>query len=52
MRWTAKGADLAAPGPVADEVRRLTAIGATAARESEDLTVMRDPEGNGFCVEP
>jgi Glyoxalase-like domain len=43
--------DLRAPDPVADEVRRLTAIGATVARESEDLTVMRDPEGNEFCVE-
>ena len=43
--------DLRAPDPVADEVRRLTAIGATVARESEDITVMRDPEGNEFCVE-
>jgi hypothetical protein len=44
--------NLRAPGPVADEARRLTAVGATVARESEDLTVMRDPEGNEFCLEP
>jgi hypothetical protein len=44
--------DLRAPGRVADEVRRLTAIGATVVREGEDLTVMRDPESNEFCVEP
>jgi hypothetical protein len=43
--------DLRAPGPVADEVRRLTAIGATVEREGDDLTVMLDPEGNVFCVE-
>ena len=44
--------DRRAPGPVADEGRRSTAIGATVSRESEDLTVMRDPEGNEFCLEP
>ncbi|MEX2318496.1 MAG: VOC family protein [Bauldia sp.] len=32
------------------EVRRLLALGATLARETEGYTVMRDPEGNQFCV--
>lgn len=32
------------------EVARLTALGATVARETESYTVMRDPEGNEFCV--
>ena len=43
--------DLRAPGSVADEVARLTTLGATALRVGEDLTVMADPEGNEFCVE-
>jgi Glyoxalase-like domain len=43
--------DLRAPGPVADEVARLIALGATVVRAGEDLTVMADPEGNEFCVE-
>jgi hypothetical protein len=37
--------DLRAPGSVADEVARLTTLGATALRVGEDLTVMADPEG-------
>jgi hypothetical protein len=32
------------------EVARLAALGATIAREAEGYTVMRDPEGNQFCV--
>ena len=32
------------------EVARLTALGATIARETPDYTVMKDPEGNQFCV--
>jgi hypothetical protein len=32
------------------EVARLTALGASLARETESYTVMRDPEGNEFCV--
>jgi hypothetical protein len=44
--------DLRAPGTVADEVARLVALGASVLRERGDLTVMRDPEGNEFCVEP
>ncbi|MET7420288.1 VOC family protein [Dactylosporangium sp. NPDC005555] len=43
--------DLRAPGTVADEVARLTALGATVLQEGDDLTVMADPEGNEFCVE-
>jgi len=43
--------DLRAPGPVADEVARLTALGATVLDAGPDLTVMADPEGNEFCVE-
>ncbi len=43
--------DLRAPGPVADEVERLHRLGATVVTPGEDLVVMRDPEGNEFCVE-
>jgi len=43
--------DLRAPGPVADQVTRLVALGATVLRPGLDLTVMADPEGNEFCVE-
>jgi hypothetical protein len=43
--------DLRAPGTVAGEVARLVGLGATVVREGADLTVMRDPEGNEFCVE-
>jgi hypothetical protein len=43
--------DLRAPGSVADEVARLTTLGATVLRFGEDLTVMADPDGNEFCVE-
>jgi hypothetical protein len=45
--------DLRAPsGDVAAEVDRLTALGATFAwRDGDDLVVLRDPEGNEFCVE-
>ena len=42
--------DLRAPGPIADEVRRLEGLGATVLRE-EPIVVMADPEGNEFCVE-
>lgn len=43
--------DLRAPGAVADEVARLQALGATVVHVGDTLTVMRDPEGNEFCVE-
>jgi hypothetical protein len=32
------------------EVVRLIGLGATIAREEDAYTVMRDPEGNNFCV--
>jgi len=44
--------DLRAPGDMAEEVARLEALGATTQRRSDAITVMRDPEGNEFCVEP
>jgi predicted enzyme related to lactoylglutathione lyase len=44
--------DLRAPGAVADEVARLEALGATVLWHGGHHTVMRDPEGNEFCVEP
>ena len=43
--------DLRAPGAVADEVRRLTSLGASVRREGPNLVEMADPEGNEFCVE-
>ena len=44
--------DLRAPdGAVHEEVRRLTALGATTLLDGADLVVMADPEGNEFCVE-
>lgn len=43
--------DLRAPGPLEDEVRRLTNLGASVRHDGEDLVVMEDPEGNEFCVE-
>jgi len=44
--------DLRAPGPVADEVARLERLGATVVEHLGEHAVMRDPEGNEFCVEP
>lgn len=44
--------DLRAPADLAAEVARLEALGATVVRRDPDLTVMQDPEGNEFCVEP
>jgi hypothetical protein len=44
--------DLRAPGDVGAEVGRLTGLGATVVRQDAAHTVMRDPEGNEFCVEP
>jgi|SRR5580704_10422441 hypothetical protein len=44
--------DLRAPSGMAEEVRRLEALNATVVRPGETLTVMADPEGNEFCVEP
>lgn len=33
-----------------EEVARLLELGATLARTEEDYTVLRDPEGNQFCI--
>jgi len=44
--------DLRAPGTVTAEVARLVGLGATVVRHYEHHTVMQDPEGNEFCVEP
>jgi Glyoxalase-like domain len=35
-----------------EEVERLMALGATVVERFDDITVMHDPEGNEFCVEP
>lgn len=43
--------DLRAPDGVTAEVARLTGLGATVENDQGDLVVMRDPEGNEFCVE-
>ena len=43
--------DLRAPGELAAEVKRLEGLGATVAHDQGDLIMMRDPEGNEFCVE-
>ena len=37
---------------MAEEVDRLVALGATVIERYDDITVMHDPEGNEFCVEP
>lgn len=42
--------DLRAPGRLADEVRRLSDLGAVVTRRSDSLMVMQDPAGNEFCV--
>jgi hypothetical protein len=44
--------DLRAPGPMAEEVARLEALGAAVLRRFTHSVVMADPEGNEFCVEP
>jgi len=43
--------DLRAPGAIHDEVSRLEQLGATVVNDGQDLVVMRDVEGNEFCVE-
>ena len=35
-----------------EEVERLIDLGATVVQRYDDITVMHDPEGNEFCVEP
>jgi hypothetical protein len=44
--------DLRAPGAAEDEVARLERLGAVVVRRDPSHTVMEDPEGNVFCVEP
>ena len=44
--------DLRAPGTMAAEVARLERLGASFVRQDETHTVMQDPQGNEFCVEP
>jgi predicted enzyme related to lactoylglutathione lyase len=44
--------DLRALTTMAEEVERLAALGAEVVERHRDITVMRDPEGNEFCVEP
>lgn len=43
--------DLRASKSIDDEVDRLEGLGATVMSRAHLLTVMRDPEGNEFCVE-
>lgn len=43
--------DLRAPETMAQEVLRLTELGATVVERHDGHTVMNDPEGNVFCVE-
>ena len=44
--------DLRAPAGMDEEGARLTGLGAVVVRRDPELTFMRDPEGNEFCVEP
>jgi hypothetical protein len=44
--------DLRAPGSMEDEVARLERLGASLVSRDSTHTVMTDPEGNVFCVEP
>jgi hypothetical protein len=44
--------DLRALTSMDQEVERLQRVGATVVERHDDITVMRDPEGNEFCVEP
>jgi hypothetical protein len=44
--------DLRTLTSVEEEVRRLEGLGAGVVQRFDSHTVMRDPEGNEFCVEP
>jgi Glyoxalase-like domain len=44
--------DLRAPRSTEEEIARLEDLGAIVIQRYERHTVMRDPEGNEFCVEP
>jgi hypothetical protein len=37
---------------MSDEVDRLVVLGATVVERYDDISVMQDPEGSEFCVEP
>jgi Glyoxalase-like domain len=39
-------------GSVPDEVARLRGLGASLVAEHDDHVVLRDPEGNEFCLSP
>lgn len=43
--------DLRSPATMSAEIDRLTALGATVAERYASHTILRDPEGNVFCVE-
>lgn len=43
--------DLRSQGDIESEVARLVSLGAAVVQAHPDLTVLRDPEGNEFCVE-
>jgi hypothetical protein len=34
------------------DVERLVGLGASVVERFDDITALRDPEGNEFCVEP
>jgi hypothetical protein len=44
--------DLRPLGSMEEEIERLTSMGATTVERFESHVVMRDPEGNEFCMEP
>jgi hypothetical protein len=44
--------DLRAFTSMNDEVDRLVTLGARVVQRYDNITVMHDPEGNEFCVEP
>lgn len=44
--------DLRSASAMAAEVERLSGLGASVVERFEGRTVMTDPEGNVFCVEP
>jgi hypothetical protein len=44
--------DLRAMTSMDQEVERLVGLGAAVLERYDDITVMGDPEGNEFCVEP
>ena len=44
--------DLRALTSMDQEVERLVGLGATVLERDDNITMMHDPEGNEFCVEP